>query len=44
MEGLEAAATTALTGIAAVIFAIGAIKIGIPAAKFTVNKIASLFS
>lgn len=43
MEALSTVATTALTGIAAVIFTIGAIKIGIPAAKFTVNKIAGLF-
>lgn len=42
MEAFQTATTTAISGVAAALFVVGAVYIGVPAAKFTIRSIASL--
>lgn len=44
MEAFQTAAIAGLGGIVALVFAVGAVKVGIPAAKYTVNVVSGLFS
>lgn len=44
MSQLQTDVITAISGIAAVIFAVGAVYLGIPAARMAIKKIGSMLS
>lgn len=44
MSGLETAVIALIGGVAATIFAIGAVYLGIPAARMAIKKIAGMLS